>query len=272
MDNPALQILLLWPTAVIACALLSMAIWKTFSWSELIFDHITGIVIGAIAVAALAPGASPAVKFMLLPSHGLIGLLHLAGVKALADPVTFFWASSLCMLGATVLGAALDHAAVAIGPEPGAGSILLAVLMLPLKMCFAPLTTGVGLLFFLVGAVRALFPNGSVGFAAGVVYVQWDTSDKSYSAATTLGGTVQVWRGELKHLMDHELYHTRQYIYLHDWMIPMWLLGGIWGLISSAVADPEVKLKCFQAARKGQKGIGNPIEAAAYNISGGANC
>ncbi len=116
-----------------------------------------------------------------------------------------------------------------------------------------------------------LAPGGSIGFAGGMLYVQWSDAAGS-SNATTLGGTVQIWNGKLAALMDHELYHSRQYIYLHDWMIPMWLVGGIWGVISSAIADPSVKAKCFQAARKGQKGIGNPVEAAAYNISGGASC
>ena len=97
MENAALQILLLWPAAVLACALLSMAIWATFSWSELVLDYVAGVVMGAIAVAALAPDAGPVLKFLLVPSQGLIGLLSLAGVKELADPVTFFWVSSGCM-------------------------------------------------------------------------------------------------------------------------------------------------------------------------------
>jgi hypothetical protein len=271
MNSSALQVLVLWPLAIAITALVSMGIWKTFSWSELILDAIVGMVIGGLTSVAFATGAGHGIRVMLIPSHGLIGILQFTGALHIATLSSFFLTSALCAFGATLLAAALDHAAVKLGPDPSAGSIVLGIIMLPLKLTFAPLTTGVGLVFFLVGAVRSIFPGGRVGLAGGELYVEWDRGG-DWSSATTLGGTVQIWKGSFSTLIDHELYHTRQCIYLRDWMIPAWLVGGIWGLISAGIADKDFKAKCFQAARKGQKGIGNPIEAAAYNISGGNNC
>ena len=80
--NGALQMVFLWPLSIVVCALLSMLVWMTFSWSELIFNYLVGIVIGAITVAAFAPGASPVVRFLLIPSHGLLGLLAYVGFDA----------------------------------------------------------------------------------------------------------------------------------------------------------------------------------------------
>ena len=271
MDSTVLQVLVLWPVAIVITALVSMGIWKTFSWSELILDVIVGMVIGGLTAAAFAGGAGGGVRAMLIPSHGLIGLLQLTGVLHIQTLSGFFLVSALGAFGATLLAACLDHAAVKLGPDNSAGSIVLAIFMLPLKLTFAPLTTGVGLLFFLVGAVRACFPDGRVGLAGGVLFVEWSQGG-NVSMATTLGGTVQIWKGSFSALIDHELYHTRQCIYLRDWMIPFWLVGGIWGLISAGVADKKFETTCFRAARKGQGGIGNPIEAAAYNISGGNIC
>jgi hypothetical protein len=270
MNSTVLHVLVLWPVAIVAAALLSMAIWKTFSWSELIFDYLAGMVIGGITAAALATGAGDEVRWLLIPSHGLIGLLQFTGAIKL-DLVTFFLASSIAALAATAISAGLDHLAVKLGPDPSGGSIALAICMFPLKLTFSPFTTGVGIVFFIVGAIRSAFPGGRVGIAGGELYVEWSRGG-AYSSATTLGGTVQIWKGDFSALIDHELYHTRQYIYLRDFMIPFWLLGGIWGVISAAIADKGFKPSCFQAARAGQQGIGNPIEAAAYNISGGANC
>lgn len=271
MDSPVLQILVLWPLSIMLTALVSMGIWKTFSWSELVLDAVAGMVIGGITVACFASGAGDGTRWLLIPSHGLIGLLQFTGALHISTLSSFFLVSALSAFGATLLAAALDHAAVKLGPDPSAGSIVLAIFMFPLKLTFSPFTTGVGLVFFLVGAIRSFFPGGRVGIAGGELYVEWSNGG-AYSSATTLGGTVQIWKGPFSTLIDHELYHTRQYIYLRDWMIPFWLVGGIWGLISAGIADKGFKASCFQAARTGQKGIGNPIEAAAYNISGGNNC
>ena len=61
--------------------------------------------------------------------------------------------------------------------------------MAPLKLLSSPFTTGVGILFFIVGLFRSLFSGGSVGFASGVLYVQWNKDDAEMNSATTLGAT-----------------------------------------------------------------------------------
>lgn len=271
MDSPVLHILVLWPLSIVLTAIVNMGIWKTSSWSELILDVIAGMVIGGLTAAAFASGAGDGIRAMLIPSHGLIGVLQFTGAIHIGTLSGFFLTSAICAFAATFLSAGLDHLAVKLGPDPSAGSIALAIVMFPLKLTFSPFTTGVGLVFFLVGAIRSGFPGGRVGIAGGELYVEWSQGGP-VSSATTLGGTVQIWKGSFSDLIDHELYHTRQCIYLRDWMIPFWLVGGIWGLISAGIADKAFKATCFQAARTGQQGIGNPIEAAAYNISGGNNC
>lgn len=62
----------------------------------------------------------------------------------------------------------------------------------------------------------------------------------------------------------HELYHTRQYIYMSDWLIPFWLVGAIWGAISGASAGEDAGR--MATAAKGH--VGNPIEIAAYKLPG----
>jgi hypothetical protein len=269
MESPALHIAVLWPLSIVITAVVCMAIWRAFSWTELIFDAIAGVVIGAITVAAFAEGAGPGVRWLLIPSHGLIGLLQFTGAIEIATLSGFFLVSALSVFGAAVLSAALDHAAVKLGPRSAGGTVI-GILMLPLKLTFAPLTTAVGLLMFLAGAIRSFWPNGRIGIAGGELFVEW--SQGGTASAVTLGGTVHIWTGSFADLIDHELCHSRQYIYLRDWMIPFWLLGGIWGLISSAVADKRTSLHCFAAARPGHKGIGNPLETGPYNISGGSYC
>jgi hypothetical protein len=75
----------------------------------------------------------------------------------------------------------------------------------------------------------------------------------------------------LDSIIDHELYHSRQYIYLHDWLTPTWLLGGIWGLFSARAAGKSVTFEFFSAASNSRE-LGNPLERAAYRISGGSFC
>ena len=267
MDNVFLLALVFFPAALIVAALLNMLVWWSFSWSELVFDYLAGVAIGLSFYFATQPDAGGAAKFFLVWSQGIFGVLHIVG--AITDRAMLFYASAGTMVGATLVAALLDRAAVAIGKEQSLWGGLFSILVFPLKAPFSLLTTGIGLLFFLVGIFRSIGENGRVGFLAGVLYVEWNTSTDS-SSATTVGGVVQIWNGKFEALIEHELYHSRQYIYLHDWLIPAWLLGGIWGLISSA-ATGSFALRCFQAA-KHDKEVGNPIERAAYGISGYSNC
>ena len=269
LDNLFLCAFIFWPLVVVVSALLNMAITAVFSWSELVLDFLAGILIGILFHLGTDKHANAVEHFFLAFSTGLPGVLHWAKVHALETRTALFTACAIWICGSTLLAALLDRAAVAIGKEMSVGGGLFSILPWLCKYPFSLVTTSVGLLFFLVGIIRSFVgENGRIGFLSGVAYVEWDTSGPGY--ATTIGGTVQVWTGNFSGLIEHELYHTRQCIYLHDWMIPMWCVGGVWGLISSAI-DGNSSLKCFYAA-KHDKEVGNPIERAAYRISGYSGC
>jgi hypothetical protein len=244
-----------------------MLIWRAFTWSELIFDGLAGLAIGLCYVLGSEPRAGFPAQLFLVMSHGLPGLLFLGGAL---DKTALLWTSLAMVVSSTVIAAALDHAALAIGKSRSVGGGLFSGLVFLFKAPFSLVTSAAGLLFVLVGIIRAaVSPNCRIGFLAGMLYVEWDTSN-GMTSATTVGFTVQVWSGQFERVIEHELYHSRQYIYLHDWLVPAWLLGGIWGLISSAAAG-QPSLRCFQAAKPDRE-IGNPIERAPYRLSGPGLC
>jgi hypothetical protein len=255
-------ILLVWPGVVLASAVINMLIWSSFSWSELILDYLIGVTLGLCYVMGVERNAGPIAHFFLVMSHGLAGVLFTFHAF---DKDVFLWVSAIMTVGSTIIAAALDRAAVALGKTMSPGTGLFSSLIFLFKLPFTLVTSAVSMLFFLVGAIRSAGPNGRVGFIAGVFYVEWNTASATTSA-TTLGWCVQVWQGKFECVIEHELYHSRQYIYLRDWLIPAWIVGGIWGIISSAIAG-ETSLLCFQAA-KFDREVGNPIERAAYGISG----
>jgi hypothetical protein len=111
-----------------------------------------------------------------------------------------------------------------------------------------------------------------------VPYVEWNPKTAD-ARATTLGATFMVWNGKAKDVVFHELYHTRQYMYLHDWLIPFWLFGGLWGLISAAIHNatlpkgtPGVDVLCHFSAASHDQERGNPLERAAYAADGSSPC
>jgi hypothetical protein len=130
----------------------------------------------------------------------------------------------------------------------------------PAKLPFAVVTGSVGLLIWLGGLFWTILGKGKAGFAGGVFFTEFDPSNSTYYA-TTVGFTVNTWQGATP--FRHELYHTRQYIYMCDWMIPFWLLGTLWGLISTAIAGLTVTPSSAFAARSKPE-VGNPLEVAAY--------
>lgn len=270
IDNFFLCAFIFWPLVIVIAALLNMAVSAVFSWSELVLDAVAGILVGIFFHMGTAKNAGAGAEFMLVFSQGLPGLLHWWDIKPFDTRASMFLVSSIWIVGSTFLAAVFDRLAVAIGKQMSVGGGFFSILPFACKFPFALVTTAVGLLFFLVGIFRSIGKNGRVGFLAGVAYVEWDTSSASSSSATTIGGTVQIWFGKFEALIEHELYHTRQCIYLHDWMIPMWLVGGIWGLISSAI-DGNASFGCFKAARHDRE-LGNPIECAPYRISKYSNC
>ncbi len=287
LDNAFFLSFCAWPLVVIACALLSMLTQGSFSWSELILDYLAGVVIGVFFYLGTQKKAHEALHFLLIFSQGLPGLLHVAGVKALQARDTLFLVSSVWLGGAVLLSGLLDLATRKIDLSMSVGGGLLSIVIVALKLPFSLCTTAVGYLFFIAGLVWFAIKKAqedsrdpkteskvSIGFLGGVPYVEWygDESDGTYRA-TTVGAMVNVWKGKVSSVLKHELYHTRQYMYFHDWMIPFWLLGGLWGMISAAIsnatADASVPgsrtdvMDSFHRARP-DKEIGNPMERAAY--------
>lgn len=245
VDNYFLVALLYWPLALLIAAGLNMLIWWTFSWSELLMDYAIGVVIGTLFFVYTHGSTSWPVAGLLIMSHGLFGVLHVTG--SLADPGQFFWASAGATVGCSLIAAALDRAAVKAGKTMTFPRALLSLLIFFFKAPFSLVTSAVGLLIWLAGLIRSFIgTGGAVGFLAGVLYAEWNNTDTSGEWTTTVGFTVHSWKNTFDDVMEHELYHSRQCIYLHDWMIPAWLLGELLRVIF----------------RRGQKD--NPIERAAY--------
>lgn len=241
---------LLWPLVTIGSSLLNMAIWGKFHWAEpFIMAPLAGMGIGAAAWWALQPGPGGAVGFVrgliTIMSHGVFGIVRLAG--PLGDPLTFFCWSAGAVVLCTILAAAIDHAASAIGPT-GAGAVALGIFTFLLKAPFCLISTVVGLLIFIVGAIHAAASsNAGAGWAGGVSWEEWSKSAGGNVWATTVGATVHCWQGPITSVFEHEMHHTRQCIYFHDWMIPSWVIGEI------------------GHAATGQNN-GNPLENVPYQI------
>ena len=265
MDNYAVVALLLWPAVVLACAGINMLVSWTFSWSELVFDLLIGVLAGTFLFLGTRPDPDGATAFFFVFSHGLFGLLWLSSEgfkRAMGSPETFIWVMAGIRLGATLWAAAWDHVSQRLGAKLGPGEVFFSLLVCPAKLPFSWVTSGVGLLIWIAGLFNAIFGKGKAGFAGGVFFCEFAPGAGNYHA-TTVGFTVHTWEGNTP--FKHELYHTRQYIYMGDWMIPFWLLGCLWGLASAAIASghsPSAKL-AFGA--HGTDEVGNPLEVAAYH-------
>ena len=170
-----------------------------------------------------------------------------------------------------MLTAALDYGAVAIGWNSGqtgekTGNVFLSILIFCCKWCFALITSVVGLLIGLIGLiVRATRNNpqgDGFGFVGGAFWFEWggNTADRH---ATTFGCIVNVFIGQISDVLGHELVHTRQYIYMHDWLgVFYFTIAAIWGLISYAASGaPFDILNSFRADPNRE--VGNPIEVVA---------
>jgi hypothetical protein len=266
MDNVFLLALLIWPLVVILSALANMLISWSFSWQELVLNYLIGMAIGICfyyGTNGPPDQIGGAAHFFLTVSLGFFGLLNWAGVEALRDPGNLFWASSVSVVLATILSGGLDRLAIhAIGRTPSVGNTLLSIVTFCVKIPFALITTVVGTLIGIVGAiVAATKPTGGFGFIGGVFYSQWGLPG---SFATTFSSYVNVWQGPAADVIDHELYHTRQYIYMQDWLGVMYFtVAAVWGLISSAASGSFDASRAFNAVGD----VGNPIEVAAYKLN-----
>ncbi|PKM44475.1 MAG: hypothetical protein CVV05_12085 [Gammaproteobacteria bacterium HGW-Gammaproteobacteria-1] len=263
-DNVALVALVLWPAVILIAALINMLFAMTFSWSELVIDYLIGVVIGVCFYFGTTGQVSGIEHFFLMLSTGLFGLLKWAGVDALADPQVLFLVAAGSVIGATLLTAALDYAALALGTTMSVGGGFLSAFIFLLKAPFAMVTTVVGLVIGLIGVIVGLVNGkGGFGFLGGVFYFEWGRGGPGDVHATTFGSVVNVFAGKMSSVMAHELYHSRQYIYLHDWLgVFYFTVAGLWGLISSAAAK-NFSVYYFYAADRARE-YGNPIETVAY--------
>ena len=119
-------------------------------------------------------------------------------------------------------------------------------------------------MIWLVGFFNAIFGKGEAGFAGGVFLHRVLPGGGKGLHATTVGFTVHAWYGDMP--FKHELYHTRQYIYLSDWLIPFWCLGLLWGLVSAAASEHDVSFELATGAHETDE-VGNPLEVAPTRLA-----
>ncbi len=262
MENIFIITFLFWPVVVLICAGINMLISWTFSWSELLFDLGIGFIAGYFLFAGAHPGASGIELFFFIFSHGLLALIW-AVDGAFVDPTTFIWIMAGVRIGTTIWAAGWDYLSVKFGARLHWAPFFFALVVAPAKMMFSLVTSAIGLLIWLVGLGWAIAGKGKAGFAGGILYTEFFPKKSGYHA-TTVGWTVHTWFGKTP--FKHELYHTRQYIYMGDWLIPFWCLGTLWGVISAAISSKhEVSTQTAFGASTSDE-VGNPIEIAAYRL------
>ena len=267
LGNVYLLTLVFWPLVVLLAAGLNMLISWTFSWQELVIDIFIGMAIGLcfyFGTTGLTEEHAGVQHFFLSVSIGLFGVLKWIGVETFQDHVTLFWVSSISVICATAICAALDRVALqVIGREGDVCSGLWSLLEVGIKAPFGIYTTMVGFVIGTIGLFVACAkkPDGGFGFIGGVVYSQWGLAGEH---ATTFSSWVNLFRGKISNVIDHELYHTRQYIYMQDWLgVVYFTIGAIWGIVSSAISSNPTDLTySFRA----DGNVGNPIEVAAYKL------
>ncbi len=273
LNNVWFLSLVAWPGVLITCACINMLLQWSFSWSELVIDHLIGIAIGVCFYFGTEPHAHPVLKFLLVFSDGLPGLLSAVGVKALQSREMLFLVSAAVIGGSVLLSGLLDKATLVIDTSMNVPGGILSIAILAFKLPFSFCTTALGYLMWLIGLFVSFASSTTrVGFLGGVPYVEWNYTDAN-RWATTFGAAVMVWKGDVSTVIKHELYHTRQYIYLHDWLIPFYPVAGLWGIISAAIAtsreNPIDVPGSFWRAQKTRE-VGNPLERAAYASEAGA--
>ncbi|MGE3164737.1 MAG: hypothetical protein AB7O52_07520 [Planctomycetota bacterium] len=277
LGNFWLLTLLIWPSVLIVSALLNMLVSWAFSWQELVTCHIMGFLSGVcFYYGTVDPNAVPAPEvghlahFFLMAATGLFGLLKWIGVDALQDRATFFWFCAYSTAIATTLSAALDRvAAQVIGYDEKVGRTLWSVLVFGLKAPFGLITTVVGFLIGMIGLGASVKNSkGGFSFIGGVFVSEWGAGSSTDYHATTFSSYVNIFRGGIKDVMTHELYHTRQYIYMQDWLgLFYFTFAALWGVISSAIHAAGSGTFDAGMAFDGDGEVGNPIEIAAHKLS-----
>lgn len=276
LDNVFWLSLVIWPTVLIACAFVNFLISWVFSWQELVFCHLMGSITGlCFYLATVDPAAVPPPEvgdlphFFLTASLGLFGLLKWLGVEALQDRATLFWVSSVSMFGATAVSAALDRVTYhGVGYDKRICCGLWSLIVVGFKAPFGLITTAVGALIGLIGLLVACGKsNGGFGFIGGILFTEFGYGSSSNYHATTFSSYVNIFKGGVDDVMTHELYHTRQYIYMQDWLgVFYFTVGALWGIISSAIHAAGTGTFKIGMAFDAENQVGNPIEIAPHKL------
>lgn len=199
------------------------------------------------------------------------GEMFLAGLAGAATGLivynTFGLKASITVGAARLIAPMMTGGLDKASMDKSFGNRLLGFLSFSTKFASSPITSSIGLLIGGFGTGFGLW--GDVEwFKGGVIAFEYN---KSGFSAVTLGATINIWQGSTNHpLFKHELYHSRQYTYFGDMFVPAWVLGGVYGLISSAIADKYQK-SCFYST-KPNKLYGNPTEDSAHEIARGGGC
>ncbi len=173
MDNVLVITLVFWPVVVLLCAGINMLVSRTFSWAELIFDLLIGVVAGYFLYAGAQSGAQGVVSFFFVFSHGMLALIWTLTNGFMDKPADFFWAMAGLRIGATLWAAAWDNVSVALGAKLHWAPFLFSLVVAPVKMMFALATSAIGLLIWLSGLAWAIFGKGEAGFAGGVLFTEF---------------------------------------------------------------------------------------------------
>jgi len=173
VDNVLVITLVFWPVVVLLCAGINMLVSRTFSWAELIFDLLIGVVAGYFLYAGAQSDAQGVVSFFFVFSHGMLALIWTLTNGFMDKPADFFWAMAGLRIGATLWAAAWDNVSVALGAKLHWAPFLFSLVVAPVKMMFALATSAIGLLIWLSGLAWAIFGKGKAGFAGGVLFTEF---------------------------------------------------------------------------------------------------
>ena len=181
--------------------------------------------------------------------------------------IVFAFSASL-ILGATVVAGLLDLATRALGSTMGVATGFISFFTWLVKIPFSLITPAIGLLIGIVGIIIGAARGFEVkfNFIGGAMFFKMGANSPNYYA-TTFCWVVNVWKGHISDVVDHELYHTRQYIYLRDMLgVFYFTIAGLWGIISSAIVAAIDKTKSFDITHyfRSDGDVGNPIECLAY--------
>lgn len=189
MDNVLIVSLLFWPQVVVVCAALNMLISWTFSWAELIFDVMIGVLAGYFLYAGIQPDPHPAVTFFFVFSHGVPAIAWwltdgFATLGTGMDPAAFIGWMALLRVGAVFWTAGFDRISTLLGARLGWGAFFFSFVVAPAKLMFATFTSAVGFLIWLAGLFWA-FGDGRASFAGGVLLTEFKPGSATNYHATT---------------------------------------------------------------------------------------